>query len=104
WYTDYARGYLGRLDPGTGKVSEWASPGGPRSEPYGIVVARGALWYSESGTKPNTVVRFDPRTEQFPTWVIPSGGDIVRTMDVTRDGNTVLANSTINGIALIEVK
>jgi virginiamycin B lyase len=25
WYTDYARGYLGRLDPVTGKVTEWQS-------------------------------------------------------------------------------
>ena len=54
--------------------------------------------------KPNTVVRFDPKTEKFQTWVIPSGGDIVRNMDVTRDGNLVLANSTINGVALVEVK
>ena len=28
WYSDYARGYLGRFDPATGKASEWLSPGG----------------------------------------------------------------------------
>jgi virginiamycin B lyase len=33
WYSDFSRGYLGRLDPTTGKVSEWASPSGPKSEP-----------------------------------------------------------------------
>jgi virginiamycin B lyase len=28
FYTDYARGYLGHFDPGSGKlVKEWASPG-----------------------------------------------------------------------------
>ena len=104
WYTDFARGYLGRLDPATGKVTEWPSPGGPKSEPYGMAISKGAIWYSESGTKPNTVVRFDPKTEKFQTWVIPSGGDIVRNMDATRDGNLVLASSTINGVALVEVK
>ena len=31
WYTDFARGYLGRLDPKTGGVREWPSPGGERS-------------------------------------------------------------------------
>jgi virginiamycin B lyase len=31
WYTDYVRGYLGRLDPKTGKVAEWLSPSGPDS-------------------------------------------------------------------------
>jgi virginiamycin B lyase len=104
WYSDYPRGYLGRLDPATGQVTEWPSPGGPRSQPYGIVVARDAIWYSESGTKPNTVVRFDPKTQRFQTWPIPSGGYIVRKMDVTPDGNPVLATSTVNGVALVEVK
>ena len=33
WYTDYARGYLGRLDPKTGRVSEWPSPAGPIPAP-----------------------------------------------------------------------
>ena len=104
WYSDFARGFLGRLDPATGKVTEWQSPGGPKSQPYAIAASKDVIWYCETGTKPNTVVRFDPKTEKFQTWVIPSGGDIVRNMDVTRDGNLVLANSTVNGVALVEVK
>jgi virginiamycin B lyase len=104
WYTDFARGYLGRLDPETGQVAEWPSPGGARSEPYGIVFTKGALWYSESNTKPNTVVRFDPTAHSFQTWAIPGGGDIVRNMDVTRDGNPVLANSLVNKVGLVEIK
>jgi len=104
YYADFSRGMLGRLDPETGKVSEWPSPSGPKSEPYGIVFTRGAVWYSESGTRPNTIVRFDPQTEKFQTWVIPSGGYIVRKMDVTPDGNPVIATSTINGVGVVEIK
>jgi len=104
WYTDFARGFLGRLDPATGKVTEWQSPSGPKSAPYGIVFTKGALWYSESFAKPNTVVRFDPQTHKFQTWAIPGGGDIVRNMDVTRDGNPVLANSLVNEVTLVEIK
>ena len=37
WYTDYARGYLGRFDPNTGGSKEYASPGGPQSQPYGAL-------------------------------------------------------------------
>jgi hypothetical protein len=37
WYSDYARGYLGRFDTKTGDVKEFASPGGTNSLPYGIV-------------------------------------------------------------------
>jgi virginiamycin B lyase len=104
FYSDYARGYLGRLDLATGEVKEWQSPSGPKSEPYGIVFTKGALWYSESGAKPNTIVRFDPATEKFQTWAIPGGGDIVRNMDVNRDGNPVLANSLANQVGLVEIK
>ena len=104
WYTDFARGYLGRLDLATGEVKEWLSPSGPKSEPYGIVWTKGALWYSESAAKPNTIVRFDPKTGAFQSWAIPGGGDIVRNMDVTRDGNPVTANSLVNQIGLVEVR
>jgi len=80
------------------------SPGGPKSEPYGMSVIKDVVWYSESGTKPNTVVRFDPKTEKFQSWVIPGGGDIVRNTDVTADGNFVLANSLANAVSLVELK
>jgi virginiamycin B lyase len=104
WYSDYARGYLGRLDPATGQIREWPSPSGARSLPYGIVFTKGAVWYNESGAKPNTIARFDPKTEKFQTWAIPGGGDIVRNMDVNRDGNPVLANSLVNQVGVVEVK
>lgn len=104
WYTDYPRGYLGRFDPVTGEVREWRSPGGPRSQPYGIASVGDVLWYSESGVKPNTLVRFDSRSESFQTWAIPSGGGVVRHMMATHDGNLVLACSGVNRVALVEVK
>jgi virginiamycin B lyase len=104
WYADFPRGYLGRLDLTTGSHKEWPSPSGPKSEPYGIVFTKGALWYNESGAKPNTIVRFDPKTEQFQSLAIPGGGDIVRNMDVTPDGNPVTANSLANQVGLVEVK
>ena len=103
WYSDYSRGYLGRLDPSTGRVSEWQSPSGPKSEPYGISAISGVIWYSESGSTPNTVVRFDPKTEKFQSWAIPGGGNIVRNTSVTRDGNFMLANSLVNGITLVTI-
>jgi virginiamycin B lyase len=36
YYTDYARGTLGRLDPAAGRTKEWTSPSGARSQPYAI--------------------------------------------------------------------
>jgi virginiamycin B lyase len=104
WYTDFPRGMLGRFDVKTGTIKEWLSPSGAKSEPYGIVFTKGAVWYNESGAKPNTIVRFDPKAEKFQSWAIPGGGDIVRNMDVTTDGNPVTANSLTNQVGLIEIK
>ena len=103
WYADYSRGYLGRFDPKTGKITEYASPGGPKSQPYGITATNDIIWYSEANTKPNTLVRFDPKSEKFQTWAIPSGGGVVRNMMATKDGNLVLAESAMNKIALVEI-
>jgi virginiamycin B lyase len=105
YYSDYARGDLGRFDPKTGSVTEWPSPGGPRSRPYGIAFLKGAIWYSESGVRPNTLVRFDPATQSFASWPIPSGGGVVRNMMPTHDGSgLVMACSGVNRVALVEVK
>jgi virginiamycin B lyase len=103
WYSDYSRGYLGRLDPKSGEVKEWQSPSGPKSAPYGISAIKGVIWYSESEASPNTVVRFDPKTEKFQSWAIPGGGNIVRNTDVTKDGNFVLANSLVNEVTLVRI-
>jgi virginiamycin B lyase len=104
WYSDYSRGFLGRLNPATGEVKEWQSPSGPKSEPYGISAINDIIWYSESGSTPNTVVRFDPRTEKFQSWAIPGGGNIVRNTSVTREGDFVLANSLMNDVTLVSIK
>jgi len=74
--------------------------GGPHDVAVG---ADGIVWYSESGVKPNTIVRFDPQSEKFQSWAIPGGGDIVRNMAVTRDGNPVMANSLVNAVGLVEI-
>jgi virginiamycin B lyase len=103
WYADYSRGYLGRFDPKTGAVKEWPSPGGPRSQPYGITAIKDVVWYSESAVSPNTLVRFDTRTEKFQTWAIPSGGGVIRNMMATADGNLVLACSGRNRVALVQI-
>jgi virginiamycin B lyase len=105
YYSDFARGYLGHFDPSGGKLlKEWLSPGGPESEPYGIAITNdGDIWYSESGVKPNTLVRFDPKSESFSTKPIPSGGRVVRNMVATPDRRLYLACSGVNKVAVVEL-
>ena len=66
WYVDYVRGFLGKLDPGSGVVSEWPMPGGGMSLPYAMTVDDyDRLWFVETGRQPNRLVAFDPRTARF---------------------------------------
>ncbi len=104
YFTDYARGRLGLFDPKTGETKEWPSPGGPGSRPYGIAITPdGEVWYSESGVSPNTIVRFDPATQAFAAWPIPSGGGVVRNMVSTPEGNLYIACSGVNKIGIVRI-
>ena len=103
WYADSGRGYLGRLDPDTGEVKEWPSPSGPRSHPYAIEVIDDVLWYNESYQRPDALVRFDPETERFQSWVVPSGIGIIRHMRATPDGNLVIHQSSTNTVGLVYI-
>ena len=102
YFTDFERGHLGRLNPKTGEVKMWDSPGGPKSQPYGIAITPdGMVWYSESGVQPNTLVRFDPKTEAMARTNIPSGGGTVRNMAATVDGRVYIACSGVNKVGVV---
>ena len=105
YYSDNARGYVGRLDSATGKTQEWRSPGGADSEPYAIAVTPdGLVWYVETGLTPNRIIGFNPTTQTFTTPTpIPSGGGIVRNMVATPDGELYLACSGVNKVDIAEI-
>jgi virginiamycin B lyase len=107
WYVNSSQGRLGRLDPKTGESKEWPSPSGPKSHPYAIAVVDGIIWYNESGQRPDALVRFDPATERFQSWAIPSDGiyaGIVRHMRPTREGNLLIHQSSTNRIMLVTLQ
>jgi virginiamycin B lyase len=107
WYVNSSKGKLGRLNPKTGDIKEWDSPSGPDSHPYAIAFVGGYVWYNESAMRPDALVRFDPKTEKFQSWPIPSGGvhaGIIRHMRPTRDGNLLIHQSSTNRIILVTLK
>jgi virginiamycin B lyase len=94
---------LGHLNIATGAVKLYDSPGGPESNPYGITITPdGMVWYSESGVKPNTIVRFDPKTETFSRAAVPSGGGVIRNMAATSDGRVYIACSGVDKVGVVE--
>jgi virginiamycin B lyase len=100
WYVDYSLGLLGQLDPATGAVQEWASPGGARARAYGMAVDdQDRLWYVESGPDPNRFVGFDPATSEFfSVTEIESGGGTVRHMYFHQPTRTVWFGTDANTI------
>lgn len=67
WYVDYAEGMLGRFDPETKSVREWATPGGPESRPYALMNDdKDRLWFFEGKRGvPVQMVGFDATTQEF---------------------------------------
>src|SRR5438445_10118890 len=69
WYTDQANSYIGRLDPATGKVTDYATPT-PASGPPGIVVAPdGRVCYTANFTA--RLGRLDPATGVIKAYPLP---------------------------------
>ena len=87
----------------TGKVREWDSPSGPNSHPYAIAVIDDIVWYNESGQRPDALVRFDPKSETFQSWAIPSGIGIIRHVWVTKDKALLIHQSSSNRIGLVRI-
>lgn len=107
WYVNSALGRLGRMDPKSGQFKEWNSPSGPKSHPYAIAVVDGKVWYNESTQRPDALVMFDPSSEKFQSWPIPSGsihGGILRHMRPTKDGNLLIHQTSTNRIYEVDVK
>jgi virginiamycin B lyase len=107
YYTNSSHGRIGQYNPKTGEIKEWPSPSGPKSHPYGIVVVDNVVWYNESAMRPDPLVRFDPKTETFQSWAIPSGGvfsGILRHPRADREGNIWIHQSATNRIIKVSVE
>jgi len=103
WFVNSTLGRIGRLDPATGDIQESDLPSGPDSHPYALAVVDDVVWYNESAMRPDTLVRFDPASEQFQSWAIPSGVGIVRHMWVTAAGELLIHQSSSNRVGRVVI-
>ena len=61
WFTGQRKGFLGRLDPKTGKTEE--IPLGPGASPHGVIIGPdGAAWVTEGGQ--NAIARWIRRPKR----------------------------------------
>ena len=73
WYSSFGEQNLGRLDPKTGKVTEYPMPEHKPGYPTGLLGLRidkaGNLWLGNMYQA--TIVKFDRKTEKFQFWPLP---------------------------------
>jgi virginiamycin B lyase len=75
WYGDEARGFLGRINPATGEITEWQSPSGAGGRPYALTKDdQGRVWFSETGPTKQLVI-FDPKLGEYVA-TIPVSGNV----------------------------
>ena len=103
YFTDFGGGRLGRFTIADKKFKLWASPSGSDSEPYGIATdSTGKIWYEESATRANKLVRFDPAAESFRTFPMPAANSSVRNIARDAKGRLWMPLSLANKIAVVE--
>jgi virginiamycin B lyase len=78
WFSSFGEQNLGRLDPKTGKVTEFPYPKHRQDAPTGSLGLRadstGNLWLGNMYQA--TIIKFDPKTEKFQFWTLPAEQNI----------------------------
>src|SRR5438876_11701713 len=77
-------------------IDEWTTPSNPPYPHDPAVAPDGSIWYT--GQKANVVGRFDPKTEQFKEFALPTPNSGPHGLQPDRDGNIWY---TGNRVALI---
>ena len=104
WYNDFVSPYIGKLDPGTGEVTEYELP----VQKPGFAVGSHAIDFSDdgliyaSGMHQSYVVEFNPTTEemktlQFPHWQVDNAGNDSRITVLDPSAKSVNGLIWVNG-------
>jgi virginiamycin B lyase len=95
WYSDFGQMHLGKMDPKTGKVVEYAVPASKKDYPTGSLNLEidkqdnlwlGVMYQAE-------IVKFDPKTEKWQSWPIPKEWD----SNGAQFGHLAVYNSDVDG-------
>ncbi|MGQ0658948.1 MAG: Vgb family protein [Chromatiales bacterium] len=102
WVTLYGSGKLLHVDPvKQAVIKAYPMPAGEDGGPYAVTVdARGRVWTNE--IKTDTVALFDPATEKFRVFELPSQGVGIRKAIVDADGRYWYMGSHNGRLGVIE--
>ncbi|MDP3844737.1 MAG: hypothetical protein Q8Q81_19590 [Oxalobacteraceae bacterium] len=102
WVVRYGDGKLTHIDAKTAKaIKSYDMPAGPRGNPYAVTVdGAGKVWVNEIGT--DTVALFDPATEKFRVFGLPTKNEGIRKMIVDAKGRLWYMGSHSGKLGVIE--
>jgi streptogramin lyase len=112
WFSSFGEQNLGRLDPRTGKVTEFAIVEHKPGFPTGLLGlrsdAQGNLWFGNMYQA--TIARFDPKTESFKYWPLEGEENIdaaqinmVSPQSSAVDGKVWAQNNGFAGIHRLDI-
>ena len=112
WFSSFGEQNLGKLDPHTGKLTEFAIPEHKPGFPTGLLGLRsdaeGNLWFGNMYQA--TIARFDPKTETFRFWPLEGEENIdaaqinmVSPQSAAVDGKVWAQNNGFAGIHRLDV-
>jgi streptogramin lyase len=112
WFSSFGQQNLGRLDPKTGKVTEFPYPVHRENFPTGSLGLRadseGNLWLGNMYQA--TIVKFDPKQQQFQFWTLPPERNIdaaqinmVSPQSSQVDGKLWTQNNGIAGVHRLDI-
>jgi streptogramin lyase len=95
WVPSFSAGLLSAFYPATGAFQSWPLPLEPREgvTPYALHVDRRTDQVWVCGTNSDTLIRFDPPSEQFTVYPLPTRVTYTRDIDFDASGRVWTSNS-----------
>jgi virginiamycin B lyase len=113
WYSNFGEQSIGKLDPKTGKVTEYPVPEPKKGSPTGLLSLRsdkdGNLWAGMMYQ--GAIMKFDRKTEKMQVWSLPpelqrANTQVNMTSPLTYDvdGRIWMQDNGIGGVHRVDVK
>ncbi len=97
WIPGFSAGLVSRFSPDTGEFKSWTIPIEPLGSetPYALHVNRKTDEVWICGTNSDTLIRFDPKTEAFAVYPLPTRVTYTREIDFDAQGRIWTSNSNM---------
>jgi virginiamycin B lyase len=104
WYSDFGQMFLGKMDPKTGKVTQYPIPVVKPGWSEGTLDLdhEGRLWFAEY--QGNAIGMFDPKTERISEWKVPTPWSAPYDAVAGRNGEAWTGSMLTDRVSRLDIK